>query len=353
MPPGVLGGIDLEAASSDELRAIIGQLLEIIAAQSAQIKQLENRVAELEKQLGLGGPPALPSFVKPNKPKREVKPNRKKRNLHFFRRRDEPTAIVHHFAERCPDCGHTLTKGWVHRTRQVVDIDPAPVNITEHVIHARYCGVCKKRIVPRVDLSGQVLGKRRFGIYLTSLVAYLHIGARMTLRTIQKLLKALFNVHLALGELTSLLDGVAQKGESTVEELLAHVRGSPVVHADETGWREDGQGGYIWSMSTPSVRIYRYNRSRSGDVAEELIGPEYDQTLVTDFYCAYNRLRCRHQRCWVHLLRDAHKLREGAEESVNAWVDALVDIHERSTAYWRRCSVGGYHDCGIFDRREA
>src|ERR1019366_2156336 len=269
MPPDVLGGIDLEAASADELRAIIRQLLEIIAAQYAQIQRLESRVSELEKQLGLGGSPNPPPFVKANKPKYPDRP-RKKRNLHFCRRVEEPTDIVHHVPESCPDCGHALGKGWVHRKRQVIDIEPAPAKITDHIVHARYCGYCKKRVVPNVDLSGQVLGKRRIGIYLTSLIAYLHIGARMTLRTIQKLLEAQFGVHLAVGQLTDLLHAVAQKGESVVGDLLAQVRGSPVTHCDETGWREDGQSGYLWSLSTPTIRVFRYNRSRSGDVAEEL-----------------------------------------------------------------------------------
>jgi hypothetical protein len=31
---------------------------------------------------------------------------------------------------------------------------------------------------------------------------------------------------------------------------------------------------------------------------------------VSDFACGYNRHPCQHQRCWVHLLRDLHDLRE-------------------------------------------
>ena len=36
--------------------------------------------------------------------------------------------------------------------------------------------------------------------------------------------------------------------------ILERVRGSPVVHADETGWREDGHNGYVWTSRTPAER---------------------------------------------------------------------------------------------------
>lgn len=43
--------------------------------------------------------------------------------------------------------------------------------------------------------------------------------------------------------------------------------------------------------------------------------------VVTDFYVGYNHLPGPHQRCWVHLLRDLHKLKEqhGKEVRVRQW----------------------------------
>ena len=37
-------------------------------------------------------------------------------------------------------------------------------------------------------------------------------------------------------------------------DIVERVRGSPVVHADETGWREDGHNGYVWAFSAPTQR---------------------------------------------------------------------------------------------------
>jgi hypothetical protein len=42
--------------------------------------------------------------------------------------------------------------------------------------------------------------------------------------------------------------------EPTLASLKAAIRASPAVQADETGWREDGSNGSIWSASTPTLR---------------------------------------------------------------------------------------------------
>ena len=82
------------------------------------------------------------------------------------------------------------------------------------------------------------------------------------------------------------------------------------MYGDETGWREDGRNGYLWSFNTPKVRDFIYRSSRSGQVVEEVLGEEFEGVLVSDFYGAYNVYQGPHQRCWTHLLRDIHLLRD-------------------------------------------
>ena len=83
-----------------------------------------------------------------------------------------------------------------------------------------------------------------------------------------------------------------------------------MVYGDETGWREDGRNGYLWSFSTPKVRYFLHRSGRSRHVVEEALGDEFEGVLVSDFYGAYNVYQGPHQRCWTHLLRDIHQLKE-------------------------------------------
>jgi hypothetical protein len=101
---------------------------------------------------------------------------------------------------------------------------------------------------------------------------------------------------------------------------------------DETGWRENGQTGYIWELTTGGaapVRYYEYDHSRAGAVAQRLLRG-FRGVLVSDFYGAYNVYTGRHQRCWVHLLRDLHALKEthAAVPEVVAWAGAVRRVYD-------------------------
>lgn len=63
--------------------------------------------------------------------------------------------------------------------------------------------------------------------------------------------------------------------EPTLAALKAAIRASPALQAYETGWREDGKNGYIWSASTPSVRCFEYHHSRGHEVVEALLGTDF------------------------------------------------------------------------------
>lgn len=334
---------DLQQASREEL-------FEIIARQQAQISQLLARVAALEKQVAElqeenhqlreenrrlrgGGGSVAPSWVKPNRPQPEKKP-RKPRAQAFVRRREAPTEVRYHALECCPDCGRQLSGGWEHRRRQTIEVI-LQRQVIDHVVIARRCGVCGKRWLPQ--LSPQEVGaqgKRRFGANLQSLIAALHISGRVPLQMIRRLLKEMFELQISAGEIVALLAGVKKAGEKELTRLKAQVRGSPAVCADETGWRQDGENGYLWGFFTPTLRYFLYQKSRAGAVPVEVLGEEFDGVTVSDFYGGYNKLAGLHQRCWAHLLRD---LKELAEENADrlevvAWTEAAKALYREGKA---------------------
>ena len=64
-------------------------------------------------------------------------------------------------------------------------------------------------------------------------------------------------------------------GKPAVAAILDRIRGSPVVHADETGWREDANG-YVWTFSTPTER-YFLRRGRGKAVVDEALGESFSE----------------------------------------------------------------------------
>jgi transposase len=247
----------------------------------------------------------------------------------FARRRGTPTRIVEHVVDACPDCGTPLSGGEVVRRRQVLHIPRVPVEVIEHVVRRRVCPGCDRVCTPPLDLGDQVLGHHRVSLDTMALIACLHTVGRLPLHTLQWVLAALHGLHLSLGGLVGILQAVAARASPALAQLRDQLRASPVVHGDETGWREDGEAGYAWFFGTPTLRYFHYDHSRAGAVVQEVLGEVYEGTLVSDFYAAYNIHHGPHQRCWVHLLRDIHDLRAAhpADAEVAAWADAVHAVY--------------------------
>ena len=98
--------------------------------------------------------------------------------------------------------------------------------------------------------AGQVIGQGRIGVRIASLVSYLRTSLRLPIRAIQSHLATLHNLQLSVGEIVELTHSVRQQLQPQAEQLKAAVQSSAVVHGDETGWRENGQNGYVWAFVT-------------------------------------------------------------------------------------------------------
>ena len=327
---------DLHSASREELVGIILRQREELLDLRARLAEVQAEIAAMTEAVRLSkGSKEPPAWIKPNRPQQE-KQKRTPRKQAFVRHREPPDEVLEHALERCPDGGRKLHDGWVHGSRQVIEIPPTTKKVIEHVFIARYCGICQKRWVPQVSAAELgVQGKRRFGIGVQSLAAALQGPYRLPLEQIRGLLAEVYGLGISKGEIVGLLEGVAQAGEKEVGRLQEAVRGSPVVCGDETGWRQNGRNGWLWTFSTPQVRYFVYRDTRSGSVPEEVLGQEFRGKFVCDFYAAYNRLLTEIQRCWAHLLRDLHarKEKQADHSKVVAWVEAIKQIYQDACAF--------------------
>lgn len=314
------------------------ELISIILRQHKEIEDLKAEVEMLRNMLsGKGNGSSAVPFVKPNRQQRREteRQERKKRNQSYARKCDVPTEEVRHAVENCPDCGRKLSGGWEHARRQTIEIPDTPVKIIDHVLIARRCGVCGKVHIPKLTIADGVVGKMRIGVRLMSLISTLSVANRMPQRMIQGLLSGLFKLHISIGEINEALHRVSDWAKPTVCDILKKIRGSPDANADETGWREDGINGYLWSVSTGTVRFYYFHRRRASRIIRHILGPEFAGVLGCDFYKGYDWYMGPKQRCWAHLLRDVKKLVE-ADGSVAGWSDMVNDIFKAAKKVARR-----------------
>ena len=347
---------DLVRASREDLIVIIVQQREEIAAlrreharQAAELATVQGLVTRLTTRLGealaaLGlpdgddpapRPPAMPG-LKPapgQTPAARPRPPRKRRGHGYGRKRMTPTARQVHADGRCPACQSPLRGGTRKRRRAVITLIPARVEVTEHVYVERRCPRCHGRWQPGPELDGLVVGQRRFGHELLSLIAFLREELRLPIRAIQGYLATVAGLSLSVGSIVDALHLLAERADEVIAGLREQMRAGPVLHVDETGWRDDGRNGYAWTFSTATERVFVHG-GRDRGVLTAMGGDEYPGVLVSDFYAVYTGYAGRHQYGWAHLLRDVDALvsQHPADAGVRGWADAIHALYQRAAA---------------------
>jgi transposase len=93
------------------------------------------------------------------------------------------------------------------------------------------------------------------------------------------------------------------------EQIAVEARQSAALHADETGWRVNGQTWWLWCFANAQVCYYMVDRTRGSPALEKFFTEAFAGTLVSDFWAAYDSVWTEdRQFCLAHLLRELEKV---------------------------------------------
>jgi transposase len=306
---------ELTEDQAQELAAIDADLLKLVLLAAAQrIAEQDQRIAELQGKLD--GPPKMdpstpsgqrPVYAKPSAPKRKKKPGAKPG--HPGTRRPTSAQVdrrEEHRLDVCPDCGGPLQRCNRTRTRRIEDFAAnLRAAVTEHEIHRDYCPCCRKHVEPVVPdaMSGASLGHRSL-----ALTSWLHYGLGLSIEQVRELVLYQFRTRLSAGGLVAAWQRVAEVFVPWYERIGEDLKASAVLHADETGWRMNGQTWWLWCFANASGCYYLLDPSRGSPALEKFFAEAFDGVLVTDFWAAYNAFATERQCCLAHLLRELEKV---------------------------------------------
>ena len=271
------------------------------------------RIAELQGS-SQTQPPSLstpsgmvPIHTKPNTPKRFKKPGARKG--HPGCRRTRPARIDRrktHRLKRCPCCGGRLQRCAHKRTRIIEDIpeEIQPV-VTEHTIHRDYCPKCRKHVEPVVP---DALPRATIGHHLIALTAWLHYGLGVTIDQIIDILSYHLQTELTPGGLIDAWRRLSEILLEWYEQIGQQAKNSAYLHADETGWRVNGQGCWLWCFTNDRNCYYMIEYCRGSPVLQKFFTEAFDGVLITDFWAAYDSVDAAdRQYCLPNLLRELEK----------------------------------------------
>jgi len=217
----------------------------------------------------------------------------------------------------CPDCGSILEqKG--SRVRTVIDCQPVKMKKIVYHLQRKRCPKCKKLISAKPP---GVLAKCLYSNQLLAYVAVQHYIYGNTLGQIEK------QTGIGYSSLVDAMHQLSKRLKDVPNALIEAYRSCPVKHADETGWRTDGNNGYAWLFCTPKISIFRVRKTRSASVPREVFGEKpVSGVLVVDRYNGYNKMPCSIQYCYAHLLRTVKDLEKDFPENaeIKSFVEALT-----------------------------
>jgi transposase len=222
----------------------------------------------------------------------------------------------------CPECGIPLVS-YKETERTVIDNAPREPKKILYRLHHKECPKCKKTFKAKAP----VLPRSLYGNHLTAQVAVMHYLHGIPMGRISEM------TGINVGSLVDIFHRLGRYFMPVMETLKEFYRKDPVKHADETGWRNDGQSGYAWLFCTAVLSIFLFKNTRSASVPKGIFGSEnLPGVLVVDRYNAYNKLPVKLQYCYAHLLRDLEKLGKDFpdEEEAKSFTGTLIPLFSQA-----------------------
>jgi transposase len=221
--------------------------------------------------------------------------------------------------------------------QQVTELPPPRAEVTEYQLAARRCRGCGT--VTRARRPAEV-GAGAFGPGLQALVALLSGRYRLSRREVAQLISDVWGANVALGSVVELEQATSAALAPVVAEAQAVAQRAAVANVDETGWREGRRKAWLWVMVTTVLTVVRVDRTRSGQVARELLGPTWRGIVGSDRFSGYAWLEVPwRQVCWAHLKRDFQQMVDWGGAAAPIGTAALA-IEQQVFAVWHRCRAG-------------
>lgn len=239
----------------------------------------------------------------------------------------QPDHTVWHQPLVCTACGASLadaTQQPAPQRRQVFDLPPCALEVTEHRLTACFCPHCQAP--NRGQFPAAVSQPVQYGPRLLAQAVYLHQWQLLPLARSCEVLTGLFGQSLCEATLSRVLRACDTRLEPFTAALRQALADAPVAHFDETGVRCAGRLHWLHVVSTSSLTYFAPHPKR-GRAAFAALGllPEFDGVSVHDAWPAYfdPAYRCDHALCNAHLLRE---LQGGWEQWQRTWCQRLRTV---------------------------
>jgi transposase len=250
---------------------------------------------------------------------------------------DDPKERLRHEPPGCAGCGADLAGApevGMER-RQVFDLPPMKVEVTEHQLIARRCG-CGTTTCGSAPEG--VNAPVQYGPRVTAIILYLYVGQFMSKNRTAQALAELFGTPVSEGTVAAMAQRAADGLEGFLDQVRDRLAGSPVVGFDETGLRVAGKLHWVHCARTGKYTLITCHAKRGREGIDDTgVLARFSGVAVHDAWAPYDTyIDPEHQLCCAHVLRELQGVADtAAPEDDWCWAvqaaDALVTMQHLVT----------------------
>ena len=244
----------------ERLEGELGRLNMENADLKSQLKERDARIAKLESVLEesrrAGKRQAAP-FSK-DKPKRDPKKPGRKPGSKYGRQAVRAIPVPDKTfeapcPEQCPCGGKVGAEGSIDLYQ--VDIPPIQPETWKFVVGHGHCQECGRRVRgqhPLLISKAFEVGTVHFGPRLLAFAAFQKMICGVSYDKIRLGFEQMLGFPVARSTLCRAMQRLARRAKPTRDALVEALRASPVVYADETGWKQGGRRVWLWVFTKPA-----------------------------------------------------------------------------------------------------
>ena len=316
----------------DAVFAHVSTLHEQVDTLSARVKELENRLGKNSKNSSK--PPSTDPFRKPNslRQKSTRKPGGQKGHqgctLTFT---DEPKHTVFHDPDACTCCGKPLAEVEGVATderRQVTDLPPLALEVTEHRVRQKACPECAH--LNTASFPESVPTSVGYGPRLRALWVYWNTYQLLPYARIAKMNQDMFGASVSPGTLENAQQEASSRLEPVLDFIKEQLKKAGLIHCDESGMRIGAKLHWLHSVGTFLFTLYHWHRKRGREGMDDMdVLPGYQGRAVHDSWMPYFLYACAHALCLAHILRELTAVRDqDAQEWGGKMICLLLEIKQ-------------------------
>jgi transposase len=164
--------------------------------------------------------------------------------------------------------------------RQVLDLPPAAVRVTEHQLIEREW-ICGQRT--RAGATAGADGPVQYGPRIAAIIVYLYAGQFLSRQRTAQALAELFGVPLSAGTVAGITARAAGRLGDFLERAREEIAASPVAGFDETGFRAEGKLHWVHCARTARYTLLMVHPRRAAKAMEAMgVLPSFTGVAVHD-----------------------------------------------------------------------